>query len=129
MPQNSNREFRFEYLYNPVTFNIGRKKYQTIVFILLKIYVFVFIQRGTSKKEHVKRAHENMRPTDLAAARQYDKVVSVITKDPDDRTDTDIQQIKSWFKKKSDLFNQLNDGKFCFIPFYISVYCTCIIFL
>lgn len=76
---------------------------------------FFFFQTGTSKKEHVKRAHENMRPTDLAAAHQYDKVVSVITKDPDDRTDTDIHQIKSWFKKKSDLFNQLNDGKFYFI--------------
>ena len=83
------------------------------MFILFKI--FFFFQTGTSKKEHVKRAHENMRPTDLAAAHQYDKVVSVITKDPDDRTDTDIQQIKSWFKKKSDLFNQLNDGKFYFI--------------
>ncbi|XP_052066691.1 uncharacterized protein LOC127706236 isoform X3 [Mytilus californianus] len=50
-----------------------------------------------------------MRPTDLAAAHHYDKVVGVITKEPCERSDTEICQIKSWFQKKSDLFNQLND--------------------
>ncbi|XP_063400469.1 uncharacterized protein LOC134685037 isoform X1 [Mytilus trossulus] len=50
-----------------------------------------------------------MRPTDLAAAHHYDKVVGVITKEPCERSDAEIIQIKSWFQKKSDLFNQLND--------------------
>lgn len=53
-----------------------------------------------------------MRPTDLAAAHHYDKVISVITKTPDERSQGEINQIKSWFQKKSELFNQLNDGKF-----------------
>ena len=53
-----------------------------------------------------------MRPTDLAAAHHYDKVVGVITKEPCERSDAEILQIKSWFQKKSDLFNQLNDGRF-----------------
>lgn len=53
---------------------------------------------------------ELTRPTDLAAAYHYDKVLGVLAKEPNDRSDSDICQIKSWFQKKSDLFNQLNDG-------------------
>lgn len=53
----------------------------------------------------------SMRPIDINSAHYYDKVISVITKKPSDRSNGDISQIKSWFQKKSDLFNQLNDGK------------------
>ncbi|XP_063399051.1 uncharacterized protein LOC134683669 [Mytilus trossulus] len=52
---------------------------------------------------------ELTRPTDLAAAYHYDKVLGVLAKEPNERSDSDIYQIKSWFQKKSDLFNQLND--------------------
>ncbi|VDI17429.1 Hypothetical predicted protein [Mytilus galloprovincialis] len=51
----------------------------------------------------------SMRPIDINSAHYYDKVISVITKKPSDRSNGDISQIKSWFQKKSDLFNQLND--------------------
>ncbi|XP_052066701.1 uncharacterized protein LOC127706242 [Mytilus californianus] len=51
----------------------------------------------------------SMRPMDINSAHYYEKVISVITKEPSDRSNGDINQIKSWFQKKSDLFNQLND--------------------
>lgn len=35
----------------------------------------------------------------------YDKVVSVVSKQPEERTDTEIEQILPWFRKKSELFN------------------------
>ncbi|XP_071182163.1 uncharacterized protein [Mytilus edulis] len=66
---------------------------------------------GESDKKNGKKLNhfEISHPTDLAAAYHYDKVVGVIKKDTSERSDAEIHQIISWFKKKSDLFNQLNE--------------------
>lgn len=43
------------------------------------------------------------------SAHVYERVISIISKPPHRRTDLEIGQILSWFKKKSDLFRQLKD--------------------
>ncbi|XP_064601097.1 uncharacterized protein LOC135467261 [Liolophura sinensis] len=43
-------------------------------------------------------------------AHMYDRVVSVITKPAQERTDMEVEQILPWFRKKSDLFRNLRPG-------------------
>ncbi|XP_048730668.1 uncharacterized protein LOC125647883 isoform X2 [Ostrea edulis] len=43
------------------------------------------------------------------SAHVYERLISIISKPPHRRTDLEINQILSWFKKKSDLFRQLKD--------------------
>lgn len=78
---------------------------------------------GESDKKNGKKLNhfEISHPTDLAAAYHYDKVVGVIKKDTSERSDAEIHQIISWFKKKSDLFNQLNESKFQRLSLYLSL--------
>ena len=41
----------------------------------------------------------------------YDKVVSTVSRPPDERTDGMIEQILPWFRKKSELFKSQKTGK------------------
>lgn len=58
----------------------------------------------------VREAERSMGSNDISA-HVYERVISIISKPPHRRTDLEIGQILSWFKKKSDLFRQLKDGK------------------
>ena len=51
-----------------------------------------------------------MASPDIAAAHFYDRVVNLLTKEPRDRGETEIEQILSWFRKKSELFKPLKNG-------------------
>lgn len=44
-------------------------------------------------------------------ADSYHKVVAVISQAPEMRTDRDVTMLSSWFRKKSDLFRDLADGR------------------
>lgn len=50
-------------------------------------------------------------PSPWKMALLYEKVVSTVSKDPDERTDAEIEQILPWFRKKSELFKSQKAGK------------------
>ena len=42
----------------------------------------------------------------------YDRVVAVVSKPPDDRTESEADVLMPWFRKKSDLFANLKPGMY-----------------
>ena len=48
----------------------------------------------------------------------YEKVVSVIEKDIEDRNDFECQDLISWFRNKSSLFKTLKAGKLFILPYF-----------
>lgn len=56
-------------------------------------------------------------PSGDLASHIYNQVVAIINKQPEDRTETEIGRILPWFRKKSDLFKPLKNGKLFFLRF------------
>lgn len=55
----------------------------------------------------------------------YDKVVSVIEKEPENRTDYECQELIYWFRLKSAVFSNLKPGKFLFLlSYFIAIHFT-----
>ena len=54
-------------------------------------------------------------------ARFYDKVLGVLKKATEDRLNDEIQNLEPWFRKKSNILQSLNNGKF--LLFYQCIAC------
>ena len=54
--------------------------------------------------------HEYSEEDQLEMALTYERVIKVISEKPEKRKDFEVQNLLSWFRKKSDLFLNLKTG-------------------